>query len=484
MKFFYTISQKIAHVAILLMFLGCVAGQLRAQQSNYQRVFKVKDNQMWIVLSKEISIAAVDSFIYKYNLKDIGLSIFFKSGKKDSLISQGWSIKNQGNLYVFTKPLGAVQSATYPAGKIIFTPVPTDENWREVGGNKTTFGFNRFEEGREFKREKNLVFFTLQGFTNAKRVRLAGNFTNWQHAAFPMTRTNDGWLVQVKLEPGQYYYKFIIDDNHWITDPVNRITENDGRGNENSVFFVPNQQFVLRNHNDARRVFLAGTFNNWANNQAPMRKTVDGWSLQTYIEEGTYDYHYVVDGRVVKANGEEPKKLAIGKSQVFRLPGFTNANKVVLAGNFNNWNENDLTMKKVDDGWELKYILGPGNYQYKFIVDGRWFVDPLNPLTLQDNHGNRNSFKVIGGNYTFKLKGYNNAREVNVTGDFTEYSPDGMAMKKVEGGWEAIVYLAKGKHRYNFVVDGAPLKDPANKAWEYDENKKQRSVLWIDPNQP
>ena len=36
----------------------------------------------------------------------------------------------------------------------------------------------------------------------------------------------------------------------------------------------------------------------------------------------------------------------------------------------------------------------PGTYQYKFVVDGDWIVDPGNPTTAHDGRGNTNSVMV------------------------------------------------------------------------------------------
>jgi hypothetical protein len=465
-------------------FLLCLSFQMEAQPTQGLQVFKIKDNKMSIVLSRDLSTKITDSFISRYNLSDIGLWGFLRTKDKDSLQKQGWTIEEEEKKYVISKPLGAVERNIYPAGKIIFSPVPTPEDWREVGGNRTTYGYNQFENGQEFRSGKNVVYFNLKGFRDAKKVSLAGNFTNWQHAAFPMTKTSEGWTVQVKLEPGQYYYKFIIGDGHWITDPANKLSENDGRGNENSVFFVSNHKFILKDNDDAKNVFLAASFNNWSRDKVPLKKTSEGWSVDMYIEEGTYDYHYIVDGKTVQPLDREQQKLSIGKAHVFWLKGFSEGKKVILAGNFNDWEEDELKMNKRGDGWELPYVLGPGNYQYKYIVDGRWMVDPTNDQIVKDTKGNQNSFLVIGANYTFKLKGHDEAKNVFITGDFTNYSPEGIRMKKGRDGWETSVYLAKGKHDYSYTVDGEKMRDPTNKDWEFDATRSKQSVLWIDPNKP
>ncbi len=48
-----------------------------------------------------------------------------------------------------------------------------------------------------------------------------------------------------------------------------------------------------------------------------------------------------------------------------------------------------------DGHWSLFYPLEPGSYEYKFIVDGRWIPDPLNPLSKPDGFDDINSVVKI-----------------------------------------------------------------------------------------
>lgn len=73
-----------------------------------------------------------------------------------------------------------------------------------------------------------------------------------------------------------------------------------------------------------------------------------------------------------------------------------NAKKVVLTGNFNSWNESNLSMKRDRDGiWKLGLRLNPGRYEYKFIVDGQWWADPSSSRTLVNSFGSANSVKEV-----------------------------------------------------------------------------------------
>ena len=85
--------------------------------------------------------------------------------------------------------------------------------------------------------------------------------------------------------------------------------ENDGLGNDNSVYFKPNRLFTLNGFTNARRVVLSGSFNEWRPNELPMMKTVNGWELPVYLADGTHTYRYVIDGQWREDPGQ-PRPLS------------------------------------------------------------------------------------------------------------------------------------------------------------------------------
>jgi 1,4-alpha-glucan branching enzyme len=149
--------------------------------------------------------------------------------------------------------------------------------------------------------------------------------------------------------------------------------------------------------------------------------------------------------------------------------------KLLVAG----WRKEELRLKKTATGWELPYTLGAGNYQYKFIVDGNWILDPANPLTATMG-GQTNSYLTVGANYTFRLKGALNARSVFVAGDFNNWDPHTLSMKKSGDEWIGSVYLSAGKHKYKFIIDGKWITDPDNNIWEQNEFGTGNSVIWVE----
>ena len=65
-------------------------------------------------------------------------------------------------------------------------------------------------------------------------VAVAGSFDDWNQSQVLCGKKGDEWTCRIDLARGKYTYKFIIDGD-WILDPANPDTEDDERGNTNSV---------------------------------------------------------------------------------------------------------------------------------------------------------------------------------------------------------------------------------------------------------
>lgn len=49
------------------------------------------------------------------------------------------------------------------------------------------------------------------------------------------------------------------------------------------------------------------------------------------------------------------------------------AKEVFVAGTFNEWKPDSIPLLREEGGkWTTKLSLAPGNYEFKFIVDGQW----------------------------------------------------------------------------------------------------------------
>lgn len=100
---------------------------------------------------------------------------------------------------------------------------------------------------------------------------------------------------------------------------------------------------------------------------------------------------FVYEGEPYTARRVELPPPSLKGNTTFKLKGHADASLVVLTGTFNAWNQSQLLFAREGDEWVCRVDLDPGVYQYKFIVDGDWLLDPSNPDTAEDEAGNVNS---------------------------------------------------------------------------------------------
>jgi 1,4-alpha-glucan branching enzyme len=73
------------------------------------------------------------------------------------------------------------------------------------------------------------------------------------------------------------------------------------------------------------------------------------------------------------------------------------AERVQVAGDFNNWTLDGGEMEPVGGVWTKVIKLPPGKYRYRYVVDGRWRNDPLNTAVEPNPYGGHDSILVTDG---------------------------------------------------------------------------------------
>ncbi len=70
--------------------------------------------------------------------------------------------------------------------------------------------------------------------------------------------------------------------------------------------------------------------------------------------------------------------------------------QVFLAGTFNDWAPRKDRMQRQKDGSFRKRLqLGPGHYEYKFVVDGVWIEDPEADGLVLNEFGTQNAVLAV-----------------------------------------------------------------------------------------
>ena len=127
--------------------------------------------------------------------------------------------------------------------------------------------------------------------------------------------------------------------------------------------------------------------------------------------------------------------LAIGVGTTLAQPAMTpsgvrfdyanpDAKSVAVAGSFNGWSIAANPLKMYPDGrWSAVVDIAPGQYQYKFVVDGsNWLRDPANPAFADDQRGGANSAFAVNDQHQVELRAPVKDTEP-VTNPKDEYEP-------------------------------------------------------------
>jgi len=95
---------------------------------------------------------------------------------------------------------------------------------------------------------------------------------------------------------------------------------------------------------------------------------------------------------------EAPSKSATAASlTAFACDVKPDAKRVYLVGDFNNWDpEADRMVKRKGAFYKLLHLT-PGEYQYKFLVDGEWHADPSAETQVLNDFGTLNSVIRVSG---------------------------------------------------------------------------------------
>ena len=290
-------------------------------------------------------------------------------------------------------------------------------------GNYVVFTFNKHDY-ETFSKENDSVTVKFEDL-NIDNVVVAGEFNNWSKYDWEMERINNSTYELRKhindfKDEFTWEFKFIVNHNYWAEPSA----------------YDPNIQLAIKK----------GT-------------NLNVYNLKMYTTAAIPD----------------------DKGNVrFRLRGHEDATKVIVAGSFNRWDEQDLEMYKIEHGWEIKLNIKPGEYEYRFIVDGNWMEDPSNPSKVTNEFGQYNSLINVGKYVTFLLKGYENANRIVLAGSFNDWNENEYEMQKLSNGhWSYRLPLPAGKHAYKFIIDGKWILDPDNPVKEYDGKGNINSVFMV-----
>ncbi|MBP1733112.1 MAG: glycoside hydrolase family 13 domain protein [Deltaproteobacteria bacterium] len=98
---------------------------------------------------------------------------------------------------------------------------------------------------------------------------------------------------------------------------------------------------------------------------------------------------------VNKAPAAKAAPKSAKKKTTFKLQA-PEAAEVFVAGCFNEWDPTADPLQRGEEGvWACTLMLEPGEHEYRFVVDGVWWDDPVNSIRRQNDLGCENCIIIV-----------------------------------------------------------------------------------------
>ena len=163
----------------------------------------------------------------------------------------------------------------------------------------------------------------------------------------------------------------------------------------------------------AQQLYLIGDFNDWRTDATPMTREAGGRHRATlHLEPGIYEYKFLDENGEYHTDPGNPHQRPnyVGTLNSFMIvgdvrhspeltPGMVTfyvyrpeATSVAVAGTFNDWQPFEMFRNPARPGeWGVRYEVQPGHHEYKYVIDGEWYIDPENFSPVVDPQGFWNS---------------------------------------------------------------------------------------------
>ena len=147
---------------------------------------------------------------------------------------------------------------------------------------------------------------------------------------------------------------------------------------------------------------------------------------------------------------------------------------VQVKGQMNAWNVNANPFTKKGDVYVTEFVLAPGAYQYKLVLDGKEAVDPSNPDSVSNGIGGYNQVLKVGDSDVKKL--FISASQEN----------DIVRISALEEGTEYIALWNNSVVKSNRNGTSVQIELPSNAAdversfirfWAFDKNRISNDIL-------
>ncbi len=192
-----------------------------------------------------------------------------------------------------------------------------------------------------------------------------------------------GYELCVELAMGEYLQAVIVESKQ-LALRLSEFTEKEGMGRVRfiSLDSIPDRCGKSGAIESARNMVEV------INTDVKYKKVISHLLRNTFIVENSAGFY-----EETESSQAEKESIALRRNSVMFSYRGDFAQEIAVVGDFNNWSVSDEAKLK-DKGqglWQRLFLLEPGSYRYKFVVDGRWIKDSENPNVEYNAEGIENS---------------------------------------------------------------------------------------------
>ena len=166
----------------------------------------------------------IDTILKRAAIKGMNIQRL-KAGDFKPMGKDGWVlVKHQGNILQFNLPEKELKENPQETPFVITGDIIKKGNSSPGYMDNANYGINRYSTASVYELPSGLTRFILPGYLKCRRLFLSGGFNEWSTLKGLMTKTATGWVIDIKLQPGAWMYKFIADGHVKFTKGKNGST--------------------------------------------------------------------------------------------------------------------------------------------------------------------------------------------------------------------------------------------------------------------
>ena len=189
--------RRYSHFVIILFLLLYGLPNVNAQSNNLIAEHK----KLVLLIDVKTSKSSIDSILKRAGVTNVDAQDIM-SGHYSALINSGWLlVKKQDNVLQFNFSFKSLKENPQQSPYFV-TSSAIKTSDRHGYPDNIVYGVNKFIAPTVTELPSGLTRFYFRGSLTARRVFLSGSFNDWSTLQGLMSKSGDGWIIDLKLKPG------------------------------------------------------------------------------------------------------------------------------------------------------------------------------------------------------------------------------------------------------------------------------------------